>query len=89
MGLGCLPEWPALALPTAYRPAYHRRGPLGTLGVKTDPSSWTGVLEMGSLSLFVRQRMSSVLGTEKPTPSLDPLVFSLAYCFCSIWMLRR
>ena len=44
---------------------------------------------MGSLSLFVHQWMSSGLGTEKPTPSLYPLVFSLAYCFCSIWMLRR
>ena len=33
MGLGCLPERPALARPTAYRPAYHRPGPLGTLGV--------------------------------------------------------
>jgi len=44
---------------------------------------------MGSLSLGVRQWMSSILGTEKPTPSLDPLVFSHAYCFCSIWMLRR
>ena len=31
MGLGCLPERPALARPTAYRPAYHRPGPLGTL----------------------------------------------------------
>jgi len=31
MGLGCLPEQPALARPTAYRPAYHRPGPLGTL----------------------------------------------------------
>ncbi|KAG0639194.1 hypothetical protein HOY80DRAFT_1045886 [Tuber brumale] len=24
-------EWPALALPTAYRPAYQQPGPLGTL----------------------------------------------------------
>jgi len=31
MGLGCLRERPALAPPTAYRPAYHRPGPLGTL----------------------------------------------------------
>jgi len=31
MGLGCLPERPALARPMAYRPAYHRPGPLGTL----------------------------------------------------------
>jgi len=44
---------------------------------------------MGSLSRFVRQLISSVLGTEKPTPSLDPLVFSLAYYFCNIWMLCR
>jgi len=44
---------------------------------------------MGSLSLFVRQWMSSVLGTEKPTPSHASLAFSLAYCFCRIWMLRR
>ena len=33
MGLGCLPERPALARPTAYRPAYHRPCPLGTLAV--------------------------------------------------------
>jgi len=33
MGLGCLPERPALARPTAYRPAYHRPGPLGTLAI--------------------------------------------------------
>jgi len=44
---------------------------------------------MGPLSLFVRQWMSSVLGTEKPTPSLAPLAFSLVYCFCRIWMLRQ
>jgi len=31
MGLGCLPERPALARRTAYRPAYHRPGPLGTV----------------------------------------------------------
>jgi len=43
---------------------------------------------MGSLSLFVRQWMSSVLGTEKPTPNLTPLAFSLADYFCRIWMLR-
>ena len=35
MGLGCLPERPALARPTAYRPAYHRPGPLGTLVTPT------------------------------------------------------
>jgi len=33
MGLGCLPERLALARPTAYRPAYHRPGPLGTLAL--------------------------------------------------------
>jgi len=44
---------------------------------------------MRSLSLFVRQLMSAVLGTKKPTPYLDPLVFSLVYSFCNIWMLRR
>jgi len=44
---------------------------------------------MGLLSLFVRQWMSSVFGTEKPTPSLAPLAFSLAYSPCRIWMLRR
>jgi len=36
MGLGCLPERPALARPTAYRPAYHRPGPLGTLFICID-----------------------------------------------------
>ena len=60
------------------------------LGAKIDPSRWTGALEMRSLSLGVLQWMSSVLGTEnlKPTPSLAPQAFSLAYCFCRIWMLR-
>ena len=60
-----------------------------TLGVKIDLSRWTGALEMRSLSLFVRQGMSSILGSEKPTPSLAPLAFSLAYCFCKICILRR
>jgi len=33
MGLGCLPERPALAQPRAYRPAYPWPGPLGTLSI--------------------------------------------------------
>ena len=48
------------------------------LGLNTDPSKWIGALDMGPLSLFVRQWMSSVLGIEKLTPSLAPLDFSLA-----------
>ena len=60
-----------------------------TLGWKTDPSWWTGALEMGSMSVFVRQWMSSVLGTERRRPSLAPLALSLAYCFYRIWMLCR
>ena len=34
------------------------------LGLKTDPSKWIGALDMGALSLTVRQWMSSVLGME-------------------------
>jgi len=37
MGLGRLPERPALARLTAYRPAYHRPGPLGTLHISEFP----------------------------------------------------
>jgi len=44
---------------------------------------------MRSLSLLVRQWISSVLGTEKLAPNLDPLVYGRAYCFCSNWTLRR
>jgi len=44
---------------------------------------------MGPLSLFVCQWMSSGLGIEKPTPSLAPLAFNLANCFCRIWTFRR
>jgi len=59
------------------------------LGLKTEPSKWIGALDMGPLSLFVRQWISSVLGIEKLMPSLAPLHFSLAYFLCRIWIFRR
>jgi len=65
------------------------RMPVGVLMKQLVTHLWTGALEMGPQSLFVRQWMSPVLGTEKPTPSLAPMHLSLAYCFCRIWMLRR
>jgi len=43
-----------------------------SLGRNTESSRWIGARETGPLSLFVLQWMSSVFGTEKPTPSRPP-----------------
>jgi len=60
-----------------------------SLGLKPEPSRWIGAWDIGPLSLFVPQWMSSVLGMENLTPSVAPLDFSRAYCLCRIWMFRR
>jgi len=76
-----LTKWAVVEIEGLNQSPSHLTSPMG---VKTDPSRWIGALQMGALSLFVRQWISSVLGTEKLTPSLAPLAFSLAYCLCRI-----
>ena len=68
MGLGCLPERPALARPTAYRPAYHRPGPLGTLRVRAPEAIPLDHLVKLFLSLVDRNLLQdrvNVKGNEK------------------------